>query len=380
MAITDRLLRQGSTDPKVRSERSIEYQNLALMQDAAGNRVQALESYRMNQALKLDILRTNPDYRKIRRSLGMATVLLGSAMARMGARDEALKTLEQGIAFYESVAKGDDEINVKRELAVSKQKLGDILLMNGNIAAAQASYRDARRTLEPMAKADLQNTLLQLDVAGVDYEEGRLLAVNGRYQEALLLLQRSLRMFEELHAQDRSMDDIPHGLSTVYIWQGEAEMGMRDLRAALESYRKSADTLQAPPAKSMHDDSRCELIVSLTKIGDSLANMGDLKPASASYQKALDLAQPSAASERHDVPILYAVAGLYSGLGDVSSAEARRARDPALRSKMWNQARTSYQQSLDVWKQIPNPSRMSATGLPASDRRQIAARLAALPH
>lgn len=138
--------------------------------------------------------------------------------------------------------------------------------------------------------------------------------------------------------------------------------------------------LQTPPGKSMPDDSRCERIVSFTKIGDSLANLGDLETAAASYQKALDLAQPSAASEWHDVPVLYSLADLYAGLGDVSSAEAKRAHDPALRSKMWNQARTSYQQSLDVWKQIPNPSRMSPTGLPASDPRHIAARLAALLH
>lgn len=198
MAITDRLLKKGSTDPKVRSERSIEYQNLAFMQDAAGLRAEALESYRKNQALKFDIQRTNPEYRRIRRAMGNATVLLGAALGRMGARDEALKTLEEGIAYYEEVSKtrGNDDINTRRELAVSKQKRGDVLLMNANIAAAQASYREVRQMLEPMAKADPQNTLLQLDMAGIEYEDARILMINGRYQEAMAKLQQAAKTYE----------------------------------------------------------------------------------------------------------------------------------------------------------------------------------------
>jgi non-specific serine/threonine protein kinase/serine/threonine-protein kinase len=86
MAITGQLIKVDSSNPKVRSERSIEYQNLALMQDALGDRVHALESYRQNQALKEEILRTNPGYRKIRRSLGMATVMLGSALGPASGR------------------------------------------------------------------------------------------------------------------------------------------------------------------------------------------------------------------------------------------------------------------------------------------------------
>src|SRR5260370_30928460 len=102
MAITERLLQRDPANPKVRSERSIEYQNLALMRDAAGERVLALEAYRKNLELKMGLLKTNPDYRRIRRGIRMASVRLGTALARGGSRAEGRTHVESGIRLVES--------------------------------------------------------------------------------------------------------------------------------------------------------------------------------------------------------------------------------------------------------------------------------------
>jgi eukaryotic-like serine/threonine-protein kinase len=360
MAISDRLLKKGSTDPKVRSERSIEYQNLALMRDASGERAQALEAYKENLALKLDILRTNPDYRKIRRGVGNATILLGAAMGRMGAREEALKTLNQGIADYEAVAKirGNDDINTRRELAVAKQKRGDVLLMNGNIAAAQASFHEARQILEPMAKADPQNTLLQFDMAGIEYEESRVLVMSRRYAEAIAKLQHAARSYEG--SSSRSADDSPRNSSDIYIWLGDALAGKGDLRESLQYFRKATAVLGTAP--KLDDDMRCELATSYLKTGSVLARMGKLSDAFSAYRKGLEIADPSTAVERNDIPLLFVIAEGQAGMADVAAALAYKAHYPEERARLTEQSRTAHQQSLESRRHVPNPSRISPTG------------------
>ncbi len=362
MAITDRLLQKGSTDPKVRSERSIEYQNLALMQDAAGQRSEALESYRKNLALKQDILRTNPEYRRVRRGIANATILLGAALGRTGLREEALKTLDEGVASYEEVSKtkGNDDINTRRELAISKQKRGDVLLMNGNVAAAQASYHEVREILEPMAKADPQNTLLQLDMAGLDYEDARVLMMKGSYAEAIARLQRAAKAYEG--SPSRSADDSPRGPADVYIWLGDAFAAEGDLRAALTYLQKASSALQPGDTQTLDDDLRCQLGTSYIKTGALLLRSGNANDAAAAYHKALDMEDPAQAIQHNNVPALYVIAQAQVGLAEADSALAKSIRESERRARLAEEAQSYRTRSVDTRKHIPSPSRISPSG------------------
>lgn len=367
MGITERLLAQGITDPKVRSERAIEFQNLAFLQDASGDRTHALDAYRQNQALKLDILRTNPEYRNLRRGLGMASVLLGTALGRMGRREDALKSLDEGIGFYESLRAGNDAINVKRELAISWQKRGDVLLMDGDVEGALAVYRQSHAVLEPMAKADPENTMLQLDIAGMEYHEARALTGARKYDDAIPRLQRALGVFEKLHDPTRSADDSPRGPGSIYIWLGEAFAGRRELPAARSYFEKAIASLSRDLELSPDDDLRCDLAVSHTKLAAVLAAMGNRDAASSTYQKALAIVRVGAVPEHHDVPAFAVMADAYAGLGDLRLADARL-----------DEARIFYDNSLNAWNEVPNPSRIGPTGYVAREPRDVAARLANL--
>jgi eukaryotic-like serine/threonine-protein kinase len=362
MAITEHLIKVDPSNPKVRSERSIEYQNLALMQDASGDRVHALESYRQNLGLKQDIFRTNPDYRNIRRSLGMASVMLGSALARSGLRQEALKTMQQGVAFYDSVPEGHDDINVKRERAVSRQKLGDILLMNGDTPSALLSYSQAAAALQPMAKADSQNTMLQLDVAGMDYQQARVLVILGKYDEAILKLRLAAAVYSSLHGNSRSADDSPRDLTAIEIWLGDAYAAKGDLSVAMKEYRKAIDNVGQSQTTEMEADARCELAMSYIKAGAGLLRLGNLTEAENAYRKALDTVTALAVPQRQDVPALYILAEGSGGLENVLLALAHNTVDAHDRDHLQEQARSLHQQALSSWAQIPNPSRINPSG------------------
>jgi tetratricopeptide (TPR) repeat protein len=291
----------------------------------------------------------------------MATVLLGTAMARMGSRGEGLKTVEQGISFYESVPKGDDDVNVMRELAVSRQKRGDIMLMNGDSRAALASYRQARSTLEPMSKADPQNTMLQLDVAGMDYHEGRALAAAGHYAEAIRKLQSSAGTFRRLRAPIRTADDSPHGLGDIYIWLGDVYARRDSLSSSLQYYRRALAALGTSDTLSMDDDTRCELGSGYVKTGELLTRMGKPQAASDAFRKALQITNLAAAMEHKDVPALYVIAEAEAGLGEVAASLAGRAVAPD-KVSLQKEARAAHRLSLEIWRRILNPSRISPSG------------------
>jgi non-specific serine/threonine protein kinase/serine/threonine-protein kinase len=362
MAISERLIKLDSSNPKVLSERSVEYQNLALMQDALGDRVHALESYRHNLALKQQILRTSPGYRQIRRSSGMASIMLGSALARSGQREEALKTIQQGIAFYDSVPNGDDDINVKRERAISRQKLGDILLMNGDTQAALVNYREAHDALQPLAKADPQNTMLQLDVAAMNYHMARVLIVLGKYNDAISRLRSASAVFSSLRADSRSADDSPRGLTAIEIWLGDAYARKDDLPAALQQYRKAINDVGPSSATGMDADARCELAMSYIKSAAGLARLGKLGEAENAYKKALDSVSVMAIPEHQDVPALYMQAEASAGLGSIILKLARNTVDANDRTRLQQQAGSLEKQARRAWAQIPNPSRIDPSG------------------
>ena len=100
------------------------------------------------------------------------------------------------------------------------------------------------------------------------------------------------------------------------------------------------------------------------------------REASAEYAKALETANLTFSLEHGDFPALYAAADAYAGLGDVAAAEAHQTQDASLRSKLSSEARTEYEKSLNVWKQIPHPSRISGNGYLAGDPKEVAQRLA----
>ena len=375
LAVTDPLMRSDGNMLEVQAERAEEYTTLADSQDAMGDRLQAIESYRKVCALQQQIQRTSPAYAGIRQRIAKATVYLAHLTARFGSRDEAMQLMNTGIADYEALVKatGGDP-GVIRELSTSVGRRGEIELMRGDPAAARADFHRSRQRIEHLAKLDPENKMLQSDLWVAEFQDGRALAVAGRHAEALPVLQRAFQGYQSLHLEA----DVGPGPPAMEAWIGEAQAGVHRLREALKSYEKAAAGLAVDQAH--FDDARCDLAMVETKIGNTLVQMGRLPEAAAAYRKASETANLPFSLEHMDIPALYAAADAYAGLGDVAAAEARKAPDPAMRSKLWNDARIAYKKSLSTWEKIPSPSRFGPNGYLARDPRQIMQTLAAVPH
>ena len=360
MAITDRLMATNSTNPKVRSERSIEYQNLGLMEDALGNRTGALENFRKNLAMKQDLLRTTPAYRRIQEGIGVATVLVAGELMLLGERDEARQQLLRAIEIFPAVlAKGPD-VNVERELAVAQVKLGDLEMMDGNTAAARAAFAQARARLMPMAAADPRNQMLQLDAAGLGYEDARLDFLSGDDAAAIAALRAAIRTFEQLRTTERASDDIGPGLATFYIWLGDAQARTRQLEAALDSYRQALALMRPTAGEPESDDRLCQRATAFANIGDLRRRQGRFAEARESYRESLNIVTPLSSPGRGDIPALYVLADAYAGMAQALAAQGRssaaRSSSPPSSSCSW------LSRSWETWQKIPHRSPISPLG------------------
>jgi eukaryotic-like serine/threonine-protein kinase len=371
MAITDRVMKIDGANPRVWSERSIEYQNLGFMQDAAGDRAQALVSQQKGLDLKQDIQRVHPEYHNISSSVATGLVLVGDALAVVGSRREALEKMSAAVARYESTLQNGPNNNMQRYLAITKKKRGAIQLMNGDFAAALASVREARAMLVPMAKADPQDSMLQLDMMGLDYEEGRVLAAAGKYAAAVPLLQRAIEAFQDLHSRNQFPDFAAPALGSAYIWLGEAKAGEGDLHAALDHYAKASAALQTSPGEPVADDTKCALAISYIKMGDLLATLRRWQQAAAAYQRASDIVTPLISAQRQDLPAMYAATDAYAGMGDISALSARQTPNVKDRRRLLDDCRAWLDKSRSTWRSIPNPSRISPAGFKTRDFRSF---------
>jgi serine/threonine protein kinase/tetratricopeptide (TPR) repeat protein len=374
MAVTDPLMRTDGGKVEVRNERAEEYWILAYIQDAVGDKLQAVDTFRRVRDLRQEILRTNPDYPGIRQGVAKVTVLLAHQIGRFSSRDEAMQLMNAGIADYEALAKttGGDR-GVIRELSTAMARRGDVELMKGDIAAARSDFRHSRDRSEYLARLDPENKMLQSDLWADEFHDGMALVVAGKNAKALVALQRSFQGYKALHLEA----EVWPGSPLMQAWIGEAQAGIGNLAEALRSYENAAMILRLDQAA--YDDARCDLAMVETKIGNTLVRMGKLREAAAEYKKALDTADLSFSLEHTDIPAFYAAADAYAGMGDVAAAEARNGRDAALRSSLFNESRTWYEKSLSTWKHIPNPSRISGNGYAtAADPKEIALRLASL--
>jgi tetratricopeptide (TPR) repeat protein len=287
-------------------------------------------------------------------------VILGDAQARMGLLDDAVTNIRDGIARYQSLPRGFDDVHVARELAVSRVKYADALLIRGDIAAAQAGFRDARRALEPLARQDPKNVLLQDDVAWLDYHEGKIQLLLGRYAPARLQLARALGRFEELHGPLREVGEIADAEGRIYLWLGDAYG--KDWQAALRSYQRAIKVLGTAPDAGTDDDTRCQLALSYVRAARALTGLHRLPQAQEAVDRGLEIIAPSLLSAYQDVPALYVAAEGYARRAQILAAQAAGSA-PAERAALDAERRAWLEKSQAAWQRIAYPTSLVTTSI-----------------
>ena len=80
---------------------------------------------------------------------------VGDVLVAQGNLTEALKTFRDSLAIADRLAKADpDNAGWQRDLSVAYDRVGDVLVAQGNLTEALKSFRDGLAIADRLAKAD----------------------------------------------------------------------------------------------------------------------------------------------------------------------------------------------------------------------------------
>jgi tetratricopeptide (TPR) repeat protein len=341
-----------------------------------GDTTAALENHRKALAMAQDILRDRPDDPHARRGVAIYNIKVADDLVKLGDRVTAQENYSKALDTYTSLAAGSVNANLTRELNLVYTRIGDIQLMDGNSRAAKQSYRTAMDIAEKLALVDPQNALAREDLATGYAMLGKAAAESGGPKEGLAFLQKAIGLMETEVAHDPKRADSRRILGLLYIWKGQilADSGSPD--AALTEHKKTEAILAQMTSADPNDvEARLTLAATRTKIADVLVGKGRTAAARALYGSVLPVVESFALSTPPNMQAQYTLADTYSGMGDAWRRQASGKATSAKQIEYWTQARSWYERSFAVWRQVRNPGRLSPSGFDTAGPGAVAEKL-----
>ena len=192
------------------------------------------------------------------------------------------------------------------------------------------------------------------------------------------MLQRAVAMLESLAATSPSNAGYLGYLGTAAATAGERFADSGKYERALVFYRKALATFQQlTTGDPDNGDARLGMAGTYTKMGTAFAKLREPSQALDSYTKALALCEPLASGKSPNQSALYTVADTYFGLGDLSAAVASSSNQSATTVRdAWMRAREMYSKSVQAWRTIQNPAKLTPNGFDAGDPNLASGKLA----
>ncbi len=303
------VLREGREAARALREEISRSEAAFLADEARVNRLQlntdaALEN--LTEASRLD-----PDNTWVWIHLGDLWLERGSLVEAEKAYAAALKA---------AVASGDD-----RDVAVVRNKIGDIERALGNLPAALKSFRDSHQILERRSVANSGNTECQRDLSVSHERIGDVLVAEGDRAGALQAYRAGLAIRETLARRDPGNTQWQRDLSVSHNKIGDVLVAEGDRAGALQAYRAGlaiAETLaRRDPGNT---EWQRDLSVSHNKIGDVLVAEGDRAGALQAYRAGLAIAETLARRDPGNTEWQRDLSVSHERIGDVLVAEDER--------------------------------------------------------
>ena len=349
LAIRERLAAADRSNTQWQRDLSVSYDKVGDVLVAQGKLEEALKAYRDSLAItRAPRRRRSQQYAVAARSVG----LVRQGRRRAGGAGQAATRRSRPTATASPSGSGSpppirSNTQWQRDLSVSYDKVGDVLVAQGKLEEALKAYRDSLAIAERLAAADRSNTQWQRDLS-VSYDKiGDVLVAQGKLEEALKAYRDSLAIRERLAAADpqqyavaaRSVGLVrqgrrraggagqarrgaqglprqprhrraPRRRRSAAIRSGSAICRSPTTRSATCWWRRASSTRRSrptataspsasgspPPIRSNTQWQR-DLSVSYDKVGDVLVAQGKLDEALKAYRDSLAIAERLAAAD-----------------------------------------------------------------------------------
>jgi tetratricopeptide (TPR) repeat protein len=252
-----------------------------------------------------------------------AFIGLGDLYVTTGPLDEAAKAFR---GAGEAAGRQGNE----RDLSVSYNKLGDVLVAQGDLAGALKPYRDSLAIRDKLAKADPGNAQWQYDLGISNERIGDIQMAQGDLASALKSYEARRDIISRLAKSDPGNAGWQRDLSVSYDRIGNVQVARGDLARALKSFSDSlAIRDRLAKADPGHTDWQRDLSVSNESLGDIFLAQSNLPAALEHYGASLNRMVPIRDRDPSNADLQRFTSVTFAKLASVhkQSGDAAKARD-----------------------------------------------------
>ncbi|MBX2979464.1 MAG: tetratricopeptide repeat protein [Flavobacteriales bacterium] len=272
-----------------------------------------------------------PNDQVAQRDLSVSYNNLGDLLLQEGKGVEARRAYEDGLAISRKLAQGDPHnAQAQRDLSISYNKLGDLLLQEGKGVEARRAYEDGLAISRKLAQDDPHNAQAQRDLS-VSYSKlGDLLRQEGKGVEARTAYEEDLRISRKLAEADPHNAQAQRDLSVSYSKLGDLLLQEGKGVEARTAYEDGlAISRKLAEADAHNAQAQRDLSVSYTKLGDLLRQEGKGVEARKAYEDGLAISRKLAEADAHNAQAQRDLSISYERLGDLLLQEGKKAEATA---------------------------------------------------
>ena len=363
IGLYEALIPADSADPTVRRELATAYVRLSEVLSSSGDTGEALAFARKG----LDLQRVTADASAggdsavppaVRRELAASYSRVGDLLSATGDTKAALEHRRMALAIMQTVTTtAPDDVANLRQLGTSYHKLGNSLGNPNypNIGDASGALEQLEHATEAFARAAAaqpSNAMLQRNLAIVNSNKSDVLRALGRADEALARQRDAQDAFRKLAEADPSnvtaWNDLAISLSKIAEMldtSGRSNDALPEYQAALDIHLKlsAGDPLNAALKLEVASDHN--------RLATAQARVGRRADALVNHAKALEIVQALRASNPKNVELTVAVALARLGRGDAYASFGRRVRGSARRDDL-SSAEREYVAGIELLEEL----------------------------
>lgn len=233
-----------------------------------------------------------------------------------GKTSEAALSQQKALKLRQEVNAEQPTAEHLMNVAVSHQKVGNVLLTSGKIGEARENYAKSVELLKSLVATDTKNTEARRQLARSYATLGQSIVRSGSLSDALGNYEASLAIFRELANEDPSNDRAKRSVGIVVSYIGFVKKEMGRTQEALEDYRQwlaiEKDLITRDPTNI---DFRHDLSSSHTWYGVILNDLGSIPEAQENFREAIKIQTAIMAADKESVGVAYSLADCHLEYG-----------------------------------------------------------------